>query len=855
MLDFGTVEKWPAKLCRRKWNDLELGKSVSDSDIKNPWKSYKEVPSNCAVSMDWDVIGYLHHQYGGFNTRLGSVITLTGSEIAAYAVTCGEYVKKQWPRHGPFVLSVLQQAIDQERIEPEKFSFAGNIDGLMLRVSMPTGTCQVNCCAYGDEDRLSEAFEIVSWMGAALRTSPILGRIASCKARIVTATEAPMYKSGPVVAKEVLYDVSPLQTSKRENACWLSLFHDPCIAGTEFPIPERQSEIGLEIRLHLAAVLIGAQHAVEFDGGIVLKGYSSMLVPISRENDIVQWHLVLSETDGERISYQEGIRKCERRVLLETLNLEDLNSTRAIVGWCSHVKSTLGTESGHYSRIDYSQAEDAGSHVRFSGATLGFQQFGVGQLDFAIGKKDRRCHVRRDGHFRKIISCAERTPVVLYNQAEQRAWLASVFDVLMHVVQKRRFNEEFDRYSEGEMILKDLMSIVSNRRAHEKHEPFNSGKPPHPEIHDGPHLRNILLQNANKRLLSTEDYTIKDAVCNIWSILEILVDQNVQKASEPGVPIRATPRDILQGFEFEAIVEERSPMHCKRQNVRSSSGGWTSLIKDIDALVLFGAGFGDLLQPDNEIEGLCRRWLTVPRGKDYLAAPIGMLENLYAAAGCRTSKEYLTSTHLQWHRGQSLLFEPCASPNSWNCRCNRLQQILKKSTFNKVVNPGALEPKGAVIFGEQGLLHDVKLQLQPDTSLASDDDVFMTGPVASSTNPDSTASSNLSESSELTASSCQTMCSEVTAGLCWDAVQTPRKRHHDSVEDFAAETFKRPKLEEGASKCRQFLKEVKEYPNKFRALTESRSREALSRQEETPPAIQLSVPDFWRMDVDEHRRA
>ncbi len=114
----------------------------------------------------------------------------------------------------------------------------------------------------------------------------------------------------------------------------------------------------------------------------------------------------------------------------------------------------------------------------------------------------------------------------------------------------------------------------------------------------------------------------------------------------PGATVKGTLRDVIQGFEYKAVVEERSPFRQKQSFIKKTSGGWPTLVRDIDALVLFANGYEDVLRPSGNTT-LCRLWQSVPKWKDYLAATVKALNDLCDVAGCRVDRMYLTSTHLQ----------------------------------------------------------------------------------------------------------------------------------------------------------------------------------------------------------------
>jgi hypothetical protein len=64
--------------------------------------------------------------------------------------------------------------------------------------------------------------------------------------------------------------------------------------------------VGLEIPLELLAGISGACHAVEFEGGVVMKGFSHMFVPVRKEQDRVQWHVIASLDPEIRLSYRDA---------------------------------------------------------------------------------------------------------------------------------------------------------------------------------------------------------------------------------------------------------------------------------------------------------------------------------------------------------------------------------------------------------------------------------------------------------------------------------------------------------------------------------------------------------------------
>ncbi|KAF1838866.1 hypothetical protein BDW02DRAFT_575897 [Decorospora gaudefroyi] len=220
----------------------------------------------------------------------------------------------------------------------------------------------------------------------------------------------------------------------------------------------------------------------------------------------------------------------------------------------------------------------------------------------------------------------------------------------------------------------------------------------------GASARNIMLLNRSMVLLEDDQHTFKDELLNIWSIMEFLLDQSIaRQRSAAGAAVTGTLQETVYGYEFKAVVLERSPVRLKRTRVHKSNGGWPQLVQDIDALVLFADGFEDIIVPAASVRSdLCRDWKRVPREKDYLATSAKMLQQLFDETGCRLDRKFLTSkSRIQWHQGDSTLFDPCQ--NARHCTCTRLQQLVPNSYMGIVTPPERIANEGAVIFGRSSL--------------------------------------------------------------------------------------------------------------------------------------------------------
>ncbi|PQE07314.1 pfs domain protein [Rutstroemia sp. NJR-2017a WRK4] len=643
---------------------------VANTSATTP-KDFDHLPTRQGFTvrfvLNWNPAKFMKEQFPEYRQKLiGSVIVLTGSAICAQATTVRDYLKRHWPDTGLQVLEILQKGLDVGASANGKLTIG--------REALPQPLVEWTCIDASAAE-VVEVCQQLAWLGSAIQTSPS-GRVGRSHFRMVQQDD---FGTSP----RFLMEFSVTSLGDEENSCWHDLFFNPVIA-YNFPIEERHFGNGLEIPIHMMAALGGASQAVEFDGGIVIKGFSSMFVPLKRVGDSIQWHYIKKE-DDTRFPYSEVNHHCPGRALLENVDFKSLTTTRAFLGWWGNITSHLGTADANYHNIDWSDTKEPGRPVVLRSANLGLTYFGSGQLVFSAGLKDGKLHISRTGPYQRIVKHASRTPVILYDTSEKRGWLVPSSAVIAHVAQTRHFHEGFSIDGKPVKFTATDSSL---------------------DIYEG--AEKMLLSNSEVKIGQDEfgmgEFLFKDLVHNIWGLIESLIDKDIKMDLTNDIPLNGILRPNLRGWEFMDVVTERSPIRLKEARIQKSHGGWIDLAQDLNAVVFFASGFEDLIKPAKE-SGLCHVWRRVPKDKDYLTASVSMLNTLYEEAGSRLSQKHLTSTHLQWHRGAAL-FEACPNSKNYQCTCDRLQQILQGSwsVVHQFTPPGPLEERGAVIFGTSRVL-------------------------------------------------------------------------------------------------------------------------------------------------------
>lgn len=643
----------------------------------------------CAsLKIQWDILGFMEDQFrdNDFpNTALGPVVTISGSAQHAQAMTCSDYVRQNWPTHGSEILNTLQDALSSPthtsqselvtRIDHGSASGDGAASrhaNLDIDVNQEKFFLKISSTS---SDVIADVVQQLIWMGAALQTSRD-NRVQYCDPVLEGALKP---EGAEPAVFNVLYDMwSPAED---EQSCWFPLFTNPVIA-YGFPTAHRNDdEVGLEIPLDMMAALGGARQAVEYGGGLVLKGYSALFVPIKRQKESVQWHLI-SAVGENRISYREASIQCPNRALLKEFGHEALRTTRAYLGWWKEAETHLGTAGADYESLDWSPAGEAKRSPRFSSANMGFQSIVTGQVTFIPGTKDGRLHFSQKGPFQRIVQRAEKTPVVLYDIEDRRAWLTPALDVMLHIVETRHRSSPYN--VDGRNV--ELTPVIPEKGRGAAREAVAA---------------NRLRQLYESDITVEKGYYYKDVILDIWSQMDFMMEKDDSIEACPGLALHGTMQSKIHGWEFMSLVNEKN-YRRKEATIAKSSGGWVDLVNDIDALVLFATGFGDVIRPVSGLKRLCRQWRSLPKSKDYLAAGVPIMELLYSEAGSRLSRKHLSNTHLQWHR-RSTLFEQCDYTGPGQCECDRTQQIYHDSllrTFGRVRPPGELEENGCVLFGQ-----------------------------------------------------------------------------------------------------------------------------------------------------------
>ncbi|KAF2194583.1 hypothetical protein K469DRAFT_686592 [Zopfia rhizophila CBS 207.26] len=471
-----------------------------------------------------------------------------------------------------------------------------------------------------------------------------------------------------------LTEVIRMDATAENGECWRNLFRNPAIV-RGFPILSRiESDTGVEIPLSIMAGLAEANRVTTFDGQFFVKGFSTMLVPtkVSSGQKLVFWHM-LHDEDGSRIPY---ITEC----LSSIPSIPSHSIDESFLAIARHV---VGTADACY-RTSWTNLDPAGPGCAFDKVTIS-------------GGKIINIYFARSRY------------VVFYDTGDHRAWLINGADAMLRMVRASLDYARTELHEEGDDFLfkagdlqeaESAVKVLKNRHNMDLAIYRCEDETWDEETTDAAGNTTKVTKRKETKV------RFQDRVKDMYNVLEQIYDHQA-KLSGPGMPLKTTPRQKLEGFDLMHIIVGEHPVIPRMTELKPSGRGWVDFSRSIQAITLFGCGFGDLIEPVQGPKMPCKHWITVPKGQDFLAAHVSDLREMMKRKGDVAATPMKLADGIYWHKAGKL-FEPCEcerqplkralGPLRWPTKCDRVQVLLPPSLGHKK-HPGSLESNGAVIFG------------------------------------------------------------------------------------------------------------------------------------------------------------
>lgn len=216
-------------------------------------------------------------------------------------------------------------------------------------------------------------------------------------------------------------------------------------------------------------------------------------------------------------------------------------------------------------------------------------------------------------------------------------------------------------------------------------------------------------------------YRLEDRVEELYEVLEKLIDHQIDKAGQAGWKMKAHARRHLEGWDFKDLVSDKDPIYPRGETLHAIGKGWVDFIRCIQAVTLFGKGFGEIIQSRYEID--CPHWKQMPKEKFYLAACVSDLQQIMEMEGDNTTNPMKLCHGISWF-SPSAAFDACPCTKTQNQSHSDLVQMLWPTSLTKLLPKQKkvhLYQEGAVIFGHNAKIRwkwgDTGDPMQGDPSL------------------------------------------------------------------------------------------------------------------------------------------
>ncbi|KAG5761736.1 hypothetical protein H9Q72_010155 [Fusarium xylarioides] len=632
---------------------------------KQGWKN-----SIAIFNLDWDLHGFLIANYDdGVRQSIDKILAVTGTMGNAQLCSVGQYFAWAWPGYEFQLLEELQSTL------------RGSTSKNRRRKRHPAGRVTVDSTlhmvtVHGAEDFIIAIAQQLSWLIAVCQEK----QDQLCHAYVgffeANKTETTAIATFDI---DVQLEVPSIEPSV---SCWNTIV-GPAVIVTGFPLPERHhNEQGLEMSIPVMAALADTPQAVSYRGGFIFKARHHALVPIEDFGSSIQWHLI--DTYPGRLEWTHIDRACPTR-LRGTMN-KDFWNRRSFLGWCPQVLELLATSSFDHASVQYSKAVKPPRWAQIDKFIIGFSQWGTATAEVTFGKKDGFRSLRPDD-YETLLDDAKDTQVILHDTTHKRAFQTNAEDLILNILLHRQ-----SLYLSGQSrnpIEKDAVDIIYGADTSRQRTSTRAAM-----LSNAEKVFSIRTSMSNAK---KEESRFKYEVKLLYSTVDGLWAESYA-SGDTAVKLGVKFGQNVTGWEYMDVVNNVKVITPKSVDLKKSCGRWNDYAKDIQAIVLFGGDYGDILTPESST--LCFNYKCLPRDDCYLGVRVDALQWLFDRQGSSQDQKKLSPSGLTLQGSQDL-FRPCAGICS-----DHVVRIVKES---KGHCPLPLVKNGAIIIGEArgGFLPDM----------------------------------------------------------------------------------------------------------------------------------------------------
>ncbi|KAI1127754.1 hypothetical protein F5Y10DRAFT_265772 [Nemania abortiva] len=620
-------------------------------------------------SLNWMLAKFLTDNYdAGIYQKLDHILATTGGSPTARMCTVGEYMAWCWPSYSTQLLDFIGTVLRSNYNEQGWYRTCAS----ETTVDVPTSQfIAANSTlsifeVEGTEDFIISIAQQLSWLAAV------------CQEKSKTLTHAYVgfwqATSLPPVKFEIDVNIET-PSSLEDGSCWNRVV-GPAVVVNGFPLPERQPEDrGLEVSIPVMVSLARLSPELTFEDGFVFKGRHHGLVPTGSSNESIQWHFI--DTYPKRLRWSDIDKLCPVR-LRGYVDEHFFLQKRSFLGWCPRVIELLGTDRFGYDSVLHSKANTRSRQPQLDKLTLGFSQWGQITAEISLGQEYGVSRPNDPDDYEVLLNDAKSMHVILHDTTHRRAYQTNAEELILNIIHHRKKLDP-QRMNNLEFADVDRSTKGTRQVMHS-----NSEK--------------VLHTRVQVSSPAPKEYRFKKEVKRLYEILDRLWENDYDRKSKSlqlGLPSKTS----VSGWEYMEVVRNCKRLSPRMIDLRNTCGRWNDYAKDIRALVLFGANFGDVLKPACS-DTVCSNFSSLPSDGCYLAVRVDVLEDLFNQQGSLKDQAKLTPSGYTLDASKRF-YGPCNNVRHQNggpCTSRHVLRVVKRSVPGAILIP--LKLGGAVIIGE-----------------------------------------------------------------------------------------------------------------------------------------------------------
>lgn len=368
---------------------------------------------------------------------------------------------------------------------------------------------------------------------------------------------------------------------------------------------------------------------------------------------------------------------------------------------------STGTEDGVYDQDNEVFLEPPGQGLVLSGVAISMSKIVGVAATITPGRQDRGIRTSsKEMLYVEVVEKMSKMHVLLYDHDDGRGWLVDGASAVLHLLRfhvaryrpirdGERFRIEQFHYADsaaGIDSARDVLSSRGMRRVVLVEEPLPDSEKQVTETIDGiTTVKTVLEGGLMKRK------TVEDRVRDLYEILELMYDSWKRRKKASGIALESLNMK-LEGWRFQDVVELENDMNPVVARLDGSADDWLRMVRHIDAVVLIGNGFGDMMKPMGDF---CTNWGSVPQKDFCVAVPVSRLKRIAQKHGDPRMIPIKLTPDVFWPINQHPFICTCASA-SGRSACYRGQQLrsngLRSGSLQLDLLTASEHANGAVIF-------------------------------------------------------------------------------------------------------------------------------------------------------------